>query len=176
MFSIKSFKDSFLSLQDSSWIIEILNRITLIIMDNVFNNVRFGRNIIVIINFLIIIYETTFSFKRSMFDIVAIFINFTLLLFLLLLLFDYHLWDHFQFHQFHSRPLPDFHLLFLLLLLCDLQNWTISVFAEVIGGPLWRMGDILLCFGYLWASNLFNKNIWRIFNNRLRIFQVLLIY
>ena len=47
-------------------------------MDNVFNNVRFGRNIIVIINILIIIYETTFSFKRSMFDIVAIFINFAL--------------------------------------------------------------------------------------------------
>ena len=144
-----SFKDSFLGLQDSSWIIEILNRITFIIMDNVFNNVRFGRNIIAIIKILIIIYETTFSFKRSMFDIVAIFINFTPGLTL---------------------------LLFLLLLLCDLQNWTISVFAEVIGGPLWRMGDILLCFGYLWASNLFNKNIWRIFNNRLRIFQVLLIY
>ena len=35
-----------------------------------------------------------------------------------------------------------------------------------------RMGDILLCFGYLWASNLFNKNIWRIFNNRFRIFHV----
>ena len=82
LFSIKSFKDSFLSLQDSSWIIEILNRITFIIMDNVFNNVRFGRNIIIIINILIIIYETTFSFKRSMFDIVAIFINFTLGLFL----------------------------------------------------------------------------------------------
>ena len=62
--------------------IEILNRINFIIMDNVFNNVRFGRNIIVIINILIIIYETTFSFKRSMFDIVAIFINFTLGLFL----------------------------------------------------------------------------------------------
>ena len=35
-----------------------------------------------------------------------------------------------------------------------------------------RMGGILLCFGYLWASNLFNKNIWRIFNNRFRIFHV----